>query len=387
MIVEPAMKLLVAHNVPAARKGGMSRLMGFTHDRLSRFGYDVDYMHADAVAAGPFAARAAFPIAVQRRVRAAAALGAPYDLVNIHEPSAAAAIWSRGSRRHPKIVVTTHGVEQRAWELALEEGRLGRGGPGVKSRLVYPLTSLWQSRVGLTRADHVLCLNDEDRRYLVDRLDVDERRITRIFPGADPMFAETAASRDYTRADRLLFAATWRQNKGIADLMPAFTTLLAASPSLRLIVLGAGVPDRVVAASFPEHVRPAVTCVTTSNEAETAAAFAAADIFVLPSLFEGTPLTLVEAMASGLPIVTTAVCGMKDVIADGRNGLLVPIRSPEEIVTAVRALLDNVALRQTMGSAARRDALSTYTWDRAAAQLAAVYGDLLGRPTTARKAS
>ena len=47
-----------------------------------------------------------------------------------------------------------------------------------------------------------------------------------------------------------------------------------------------------------------------------AAAFAAADLFLLPSLFEGTPLTLMQAMMSGLPIVTTATCGMKDVLVD-----------------------------------------------------------------------
>ena len=87
-----------------------------------------------------------------------------------------------------------------------------------------------------------------------------------------------------------------------------------------------------------------------------AAAFAAADLFLLPSLFEGTPLTLMQAMMSGLPIVTTATCGMKDVIADQQTGLLVPIRSPESLVSAIDTLRADQSLRARLGQAARADA-------------------------------
>ena len=363
--------------------------MAFTHERLSDAGYDVDYLNADAPVAGPsILRRFAFPLAVSERVRAAARSGRPYDLVNIHEPSAVPAILARRFGSQARVVVTTHGVEQRAWALALEEGRLGREGPSVKSRIVYPLSSLWQSRIGLTRADHVLCLNEEDRQYLIDRFRIDASRVTRIFPGADDVYAEAARRRDYSRADRLLFAGTWRKNKGIEDLAPAFSTLLGSFPRMTLVVLGPGVPDADVLRWFPEWVRPAVTCVTGAGDAETARLFAGADLFVLPSLFEGTPLTLVEAMASGLPIVTTQVCGMKDLIEHGRNGLLVPIRSPEAIVRAVRDLVDDADRRRQLGMAAQHDALTHYTWDHAADRIAAVYDRLLERPSArAKKAS
>ena len=104
-----------------------------------------------------------------------------------------------------------------------------------------------------------------------------------------------------------------------------------------------------------------------------AAAFVAADLFVLPSLFEGTPLTLIQAMMSGLPVVTTSTCGMKDVIENQQNGLLVPIRSPQAIVTAIDALLANPSLRSRLGKAARADARAHYTWDRAAEPVVRAY--------------
>jgi len=175
----------------------------------------------------------------------------------------------------------------------------------------------------------------------------------------------------------LLFAGTWRKNKGIEDLVPAFSELRLACPQLELLVLGAGMPAETVLDAFPESVRPAVNVVTARNDAETAAVFASADLFLLPSLFEGTPLTLVEAMMSGLPIVTSNVCGMKDLIAHQRNGLLVPTRSPEAIVRAVRSLVDAGSLRRALGQAAQDDARLRYTWDLAAERVRAVYTRLL----------
>src|SRR5205085_2649364 len=157
-----------------------------------------------------------FPVQVRRRAVAAARAGLPYDVINVHERSAALIATARGAAGNPVVVVTSHGLEQRAWELALEEAALGREGPPLKSRLAVTLR-----------------------------------------------------------------------------------------------VQGGGIPEAEILASFPAGVRPKVRCVRTANELETAAAYAEADIFLLPSLFEGTPLTLIEAMTSGLPIVTTATCGMK----------------------------------------------------------------------------
>ena len=69
---------------------------------------------------------------------------------------------------------------------------------------------------------------------------------------------------------------------------------------------------------------------------------------------------------SGLPVVTTATCGMKDVIRSEENGLLIPIRSPAAIVTAIERLVGDQQLRVRLGLAARRDAMAHYTWSAVA---------------------
>jgi glycosyltransferase involved in cell wall biosynthesis len=235
------------------------------------------------------------------------------------------------------------------------------------------MTVLWQARVGLQHADHIFCLNFEDRDYLINRLRCPPSRITRIYPAANPLYAQAAQRRDYTRCTRLLFAGTWIARKGTVELAQAFTRLAQLHPALKLVVLGGGVPTETMQAAFPVALRSRVECVNTATEAENAAAFAAADIYLLPSRFEGTPLTLIEAMMSGLPIVTTATCGMKDVIRDGENGLLIPVRSPDAIVETVEWLLSDSNCRAKLGRNAQAEALRQYTWEQAAAPVREVY--------------
>src|SRR5207248_139338 len=178
---------------------------------------------------------------------------------------------------------------------------------------------------------------------------------------------------DYKRMETLLFAGTWTKRKGTTDLIASFSYLAARYPSLQLVVLGGGISEEAVRADFPRGIRTKVHCVNTANEEETAQAVAEADLYLLPSLFEGTPLTLLEAMMSGLPIVTTATCGMRDTIEHERNGLLVPIRSPECIINASKRLIENEELRARLGRAAQAEAKDKYTWERVAVPIQRVY--------------
>lgn len=378
------LRILVAHNVPRSRTGGMSRIMGFIHDHVEAAGHEVEYLTSEGVSArfGRRLSRFSFPLLVRSHAALAARAGRPYDVINVHEPvSAPIALFKKGAG-NPAVVVTSHGIEKRAWRLALKELQLGRQGPSRRSRIIHPLIGLRQSEAGLRRADHIFCLNYEDRDYLVNEMGQAAEHVTRIYPAAGEEFGATYHARSYTRCERILFAGTWRKNKGIEDLVPAFAELALRRPHLELVVLGAGVPETEVHAAFPTEVRRRVTCVKVETDVQTAAVFAEAHLFILPSLFEGTPLTLIEAMAAGLPIVTTETCGMRDVVRDGHNGLLVPIRSAGKIVRAVERLVDDEPLRARLGAAAHADAIERYTWERVAAPVIEVYEHLCAARTT-----
>ncbi len=366
------MRILVAHFVSPARTGGMSRLIGTIHDRLAAAGHEVSYLTTEDVppALRSRLGRLGFQFIVWRAAAAAARRGDPYDIINVHEPHGAVVATRRRGLGGAAVVAMTHGVERRGWEIALGHPP---SRPGIKTRLIHPLITLAPSALTLRRADHIVCLNSEDRAFLTRALGVPEVRISRVTPGADPVFGAAAAQRTYEQGRRLLFAGTWLPRKGVQELAQAFTTLVDRGYDVHLDVLGAGVDPSVVVGTFGSAARPRVHLRTTHNDAEIAAAMHEADIFVLPSLFEGTPLTLIEAMWSGLPSVTTATAGMKDVVCDGRTGLLVPPGDASALATAIGRLTADADLRRRLGSEAHVVAHREYTWENAAATFASAY--------------
>lgn len=366
------MRILVAHLVSAKRAGGMSRLMGRSHDELEREGHEVSYLSADDVPAAVRgkASRFLFPWTVRKAVVDAVRRGRPYDIVNVHEPHGAPVAACRLGQNGTSVVAMTHGVEQRGWEVSLESAETR---PSLKTRCVYPMSSLWQSRIALQRADHVICLNTQDHEFLQERFGVDAARITRVTPGADSVFGEAAARRAYGLPKRLLFAGTWIARKGIHVLSAAYERLCADGTALELDVLGAGESAEHIRAHFTPAVRNRVRVVPPTDDRETAAAMADADIFVLPSLFEGTPLTLIEAMWSGLPVVTTATAGMQDVVRHERNGLLVRPGDAESLTDAIERLASDPALCRRLGVAAHATAVEQYTWRRTAESFERAY--------------
>lgn len=93
---------------------------------------------------------------------------------------------------------------------------------------------------------------------------------------------------------------------------------------------------------------------------DVAAVLAAADIFALPSHFEGLPMSVIEAMLTGLPVVSTAIRGPREQVIDGETGLLVPPMKVQPLADALQSLVSDRALRTRMGQAGRDRALALY---------------------------
>jgi glycosyltransferase involved in cell wall biosynthesis len=113
-------------------------------------------------------------------------------------------------------------------------------------------------------------------------------------------------------------------------------------------------------------------------ERQRAAAYlAAADVFALPIVqdrgVDGLPNTLLEAMGAGRAIVASRVAGVPDVLEDGRHGLIVPQRDPAALAAAITRLLEDRALAERLGQAARERIETAFTWDRTAARFEQVY--------------
>lgn len=97
---------------------------------------------------------------------------------------------------------------------------------------------------------------------------------------------------------------------------------------------------------------------------------------VIPSHYEGLPTVLLEAMSCGLPVVATAVSGNLDVIENGKNGLLIPPKSPEEMANAISILLEDSSRRRELGRAARTTIEEKFTWDIVSNRMIQCYDSL-----------
>jgi len=109
----------------------------------------------------------------------------------------------------------------------------------------------------------------------------------------------------------------------------------------------------------------------------------AADVFVFPSRCEGNPLSVMEAMAVGLPVVATAVGGVPELVEDGVSGILVPNEDCDALVSAMRQMVQQVDLRVQMGHAARRRAEERFDMRHTVAAYEALYESILQRARTA----
>ena len=180
---------------------------------------------------------------------------------------------------------------------------------------------------------------------------------------------------------RLLYHGRVDARKGSVDFVRAGRRLLDRGHDVRLIVSGIGPDyDATVAEAERLGMSDRVAFPGAASYAESPGRYAAGDIFVSPTYAEGFSNTILEAMASGLPIVSTATVGVVDAIDHERNGLLHEPGDVAAQVTLTERLLTDADLRERLAANALRDVREKYSWPVVAAQIEGVYERLAGEP-------
>ncbi len=177
----------------------------------------------------------------------------------------------------------------------------------------------------------------------------------------------------------LLYAGRLRTRKAVAVLVEAFALVRQQHPRAQLVLAGDGeqrpaLERQVETLGLDDD---AVRFLGAIPRHEMVDWYRRADIFCLPSIYEGFPLAILEAMAAGLPIVTTTASGMPEAIVDGESGILVGLEDVGALGQALGRLLADDDRRHRMGEAARRRVKDHFTIERIGAQYLALWQRLL----------
>ena len=165
-------------------------------------------------------------------------------------------------------------------------------------------------------------------------------------------------------------------------LVRAFAEVLRQSPAhrdrLRLVIVGDGPLRPAVEACIQEEgIEPWVWLAGDRDDVpELLRLF---DLFVLPSLGEGISNTILEAMATGLPVVATRVGGNPELVDDGVTGALVPVSDPAAMARAIADYIQDQERMRQHGAAGRVKVAENFTWERCTEEYLSVYDELLGR--------
>ncbi|MBN2201793.1 glycosyltransferase family 4 protein [bacterium] len=154
--------------------------------------------------------------------------------------------------------------------------------------------------------------------------------------------------------------------KGVFELMGAAAALLPSYPELRFCVIGGGGAESALR-RIRKSMRGGERVLFTGNiSPETVRQWmSAADIFILPSHGEGFPMSVLEAMAAGLPVTATRVGAVPEMIDDGIGGILIPPRDSEALARALAGLIENPSVRKRMGLYNREKVLRMYSMKNA----------------------
>src|SRR5712692_3777380 len=243
---------------------------------------------------------------------------------------------------------------------------------------------------------HYVALSRDLECYLVDKIAVAPSRITQIYNGVDTrLFRPAPPPRSSLPVEGFgglgtFVIGTVGRMQAVKDqvtLARAFVCLWESRPDLRGRARLAVIGDGALRAPVIDLLRQAGVLDQAwlpGERTDIAELMRGFDLFVLPSLAEGISNTVLEAMATGLPVVATRVGGNPELVEHGVTGALVPVGNPLVLAAALRCYVEDAGLREGHGEAARRRVLQHFTLERMAQGYRDLYESVGAKPAARR---
>jgi glycosyltransferase involved in cell wall biosynthesis len=366
------MRILVAAPVPKRREGGSAIIAYNLGHELEQLGHSVTYVfQEDLFGQDKISSRFSTLVFSRRLDRYLRQNRDKFSIAIIHAPGG---LWYGLRRRFlssgnlPPTVMTLHGLEERRIHVQSREEKKGRAWNfKLSNRLWHRFYTFPLFRWTIRTCDGAHTYARDVWNILQLNYNLDSDRVAYIPNGVEPRFF-LPRTYDSNGPLKLLYAGTWLDQRGIFYLRDALLSLSAQLPGLTMTFAGCGCPPEVITEFFGPRLAQTIVVRPVVPSGEMHQLFSEHDIFLFPSLMEGLPSVLLEAMASGMPVITAETCGMPDVVENDFNGLLVPPADALAIEQAVLRLAASAELRQRLGQAAQQT-MARYTWKRSALML------------------
>jgi sugar transferase (PEP-CTERM/EpsH1 system associated) len=224
------------------------------------------------------------------------------------------------------------------------------------------------------------------RNYLIDRVGVESDRVSTICNGVDTVRFQPNPTKTLIRnslnpifdKDAVVFGTVGRMSmvKGHIDLVESFGRIACENNQFReharLVIVGDG-PTRDAVIGCTKLARISEMCWLPGYRDDIPDLIASLDVYVQPSLAEGISNTVLEAMASGLPVIATRVGGNSELVRDGETGTIVPVSAEGALARALLFYFNEDAIRKTHGQNARGIALREFSIDKMLEEYSALY--------------
>lgn len=299
-----------------------------------------------------------FPLAAGWRMLTGGA-AARFDAVHVHESDGVVALLAlallrlagsaRGGARRIATLQVSYREERRTTRPVRDRGEIVSWPSAAERRFARwraPLLEL-AGRLTARLADVVVAPSRQTAVEL--ERDYGARDVV-VIPNGVPAASEPDQP---AAAPTILYAGRLRARKAVIVLVRAFAETVAAVPRARLVLAGDGDERAAVEAEIRRlGIGAHVELLGAVSRAVVAERLRGATLFCLPSIYEGLPLALLEAMAAGVPVVTTAVSGHPDAVVDGETGWLVPPEDSAALASALIHALSDPAERRRRAAAA-----------------------------------
>ncbi len=240
----------------------------------------------------------------------------------------------------------------------------------------------------IKRASRVIAVSDFTRRELRKYYDIPESRIRVIHNGVDTHKFQPATDKRKIKAElglnpddiAILSVGRLYARKGLFTLIEAMPPVVKRFRNAKFVISGKGQSDEM--AKLNAHaeqlgVKDNIVFTGYYPDKKLPKLYQAADVFAFSTFYEHHPFAVLEALATGLPVVTTTVGGIAETIETGKNGLLVQPFNSKQFSDAILYLLEHPAEAAEMGAKARRTIINEYDWSIVVKQALKVYDEAL----------